>query len=132
MADIPSQSLRSIDLFDALDQPILSEIEKNCRWLEYSAGAAVVDFMDNDDSVCFLIEGQARVIIYSVGGKAVAFREIEAGEWFGEYAALDGLGRSARVEAVQNCVVAKLSAQNFKDLVESDPHVNKALILEAV
>jgi CRP/FNR family transcriptional regulator, cyclic AMP receptor protein len=50
--------------------------------------------------------GEVRVTIYSSVGKAVSFRELAAGEIFGEFPAIDGGSRSASVEARTNCLIA--------------------------
>jgi CRP-like cAMP-binding protein len=56
--------------------------------------------------VFFITEGEARVTIYSLSGKAVSFRELSAGDMFGEFPAIDQGPRSASVEARTECLVA--------------------------
>jgi CRP-like cAMP-binding protein len=53
------------------------------------AGDPIVDYLDASDDVYFITEGETRVTIYSLIGKAVSFRELGAGEVFGEYPAID-------------------------------------------
>jgi CRP-like cAMP-binding protein len=47
---------------------------------------------------------------------------------FGEYAAIDGRPRSANVEARTNCLVVSLPADAFRELLEAEPKVTKALL----
>ena len=54
------------------------------------------------------------------GGRAVAFRRIDPGEVVGEFAAIDGQGRSATVEAVRPCVALSIGAPLFWELTETD------------
>ena len=61
----------------------------------------------------FLLTGQARVSVYSAGGKQVSFRDIKPGDIFGEMAAIDDGPRSASIEAVTRCNVAILPQQAF-------------------
>jgi len=63
--------------------------------------------------VYFLIAGKAEVTIYSRSGKKVTFRDIHAGEIFGELAAIDGRPRSASVRATSHCTVAAMSPELF-------------------
>ena len=61
----------------------------------------------------FLLDGQARVSVYSAQGKQVSFRDIRPGGIFGEMAAIDGAPRSASIEAISDCTVAVLPQAAF-------------------
>src|SRR5690606_12671208 len=50
----------------------------------------------------------------------VNFRRIEAGALFGEFSAIDGLARSASVEAVEPCRAVSISAPLFHELMQKD------------
>ena len=75
-----------------------------------------------------MMTGNARVTIRSADGKAVSFRELGPSAMFGEYAAIDGGPRSATVEARTRCLVASMSAAAFRELLEAEPKVAKALL----
>jgi CRP-like cAMP-binding protein len=49
-------------------------------------GEPIVSHLDSSDDVFFITLGEVRVTIYSSAGKAVSFRELAAGEIFGEFA----------------------------------------------
>jgi hypothetical protein len=87
--------------------------------LEYLAGA---------DEVFFVVEGRARVLLYSQAGQVVSFRDLGPGDTFGELAAVDQGPRSARVEAQADCLVAALSAAVFRDLLSTEPSVAQAVL----
>ena len=55
-----------------------------------SWGETILDYLDKSDDVFFIGAGEVRVIIYSLAGKAVSFRELGAGEVFGEFPAIAG------------------------------------------
>jgi CRP-like cAMP-binding protein len=71
--------------------------------------------------VFFVLEGRARATIFSENGRAVAYRDIEAGDIFGELAAIDGKARSASVVALEEVQAARLSASAFRDIVTARP-----------
>ncbi|MEM1382635.1 MAG: cyclic nucleotide-binding domain-containing protein [Pseudomonadota bacterium] len=76
----------------------------------------------NDDSndVFFVIEGMARVTIFSVDGKIVAFRDITAGDIFGELAAIDHAPRAASIVAVGTLRVGRLARSRFCSLIHGN------------
>ncbi|MBX2805976.1 MAG: Crp/Fnr family transcriptional regulator [Hyphomicrobiales bacterium] len=86
----------------------------------YEKGQEIIGRSDELQDVFLLVDGVARVIVYSASGKAVNFRRLEAGALFGEFAAIDGLNRSASVEAVESCRAVSISAQLFNELMQSD------------
>lgn len=78
--------------------------------------------------VFFLLEGHARVTIYSAGGRVVAYRDLEPGDIFGELAAIDGGVRSATVVALEPIRVAHLSEAAFREIVTTRPTFAWALL----
>jgi len=58
----------------------------------------------------------------------VSFRTLVAGDIFGEYAAIDGGPRSASVEARTSCLIASMSAKEFRKLLKSEPAVAEAVL----
>jgi len=77
--------------------------------------------------VFFIANGEVRVTIYSVSGKAVSFCDLGTGEVFGEYAAIDGQSRSASVQARSSCEIASLSAASFLKLLGNERVLNELL-----
>jgi CRP/FNR family transcriptional regulator, cyclic AMP receptor protein len=106
----------------------LVKLAKTCRWREYQAGTDVFSRQDTSTDVHFLTSGRARVVIYSAGGKAVVFSDFNAGEIFGELAAIDGKPRSASVAALSACTIASLPAADFMRLVSSYPTVALSVV----
>jgi CRP-like cAMP-binding protein len=62
----------------------------------------------------------------------VSFRELGAGEVFGEYPAIDGGPRSASVEAHTSCLIASMPATSFREILETEPGVAQALLPQLV
>src|SRR5262245_41421813 len=126
------RSLAAIPLLAGLSPAGLKDIEQRCSWRRYEPGEPIVEYLDRFDDVFFLVEGEARVIIYSLTGKVVSFHDLTPGDMFGEYPAIDGRPRSASVEARTSCLVALIPAAAFLDLVQSEPKVSQALLKQLV
>ena len=58
--------------------------------------STVMHHHPGEEEAIFVLEGRASATIYSEKGRAVAYRDIEAGDIFGELSAIDGRARSAR------------------------------------
>jgi CRP/FNR family cyclic AMP-dependent transcriptional regulator len=118
--DYRKGSLRNVPLLSQLSDSGLAKLEGQSQRTSFSKGQEIIGRADQTSEVFILLSGQARVIFYSAGGRAVAFRRIDPGDVMGEFAAIDGLGRSATVEAVRPCVALIISNQLFWELTETD------------
>jgi CRP-like cAMP-binding protein len=96
-----NHSLKHVDLFRGLSPAALRKAEEGCAWRTYKPGECIFEYLDRSDDVFFISAGEARVIIYSATGKPVSFTDVGSGDMFGEYPAIDGLSRSASVEALR-------------------------------
>ena len=121
-------SLARIAIFAGLPTDGIKRIERRCAWRRYQPGEPIVNYLDASDDVFFISVGEVRVTIYASAGKAVSFRELRAGEIFGEYPAIDRGPRSARVEARTNCLIASMSGRTFRELVATEPGLAQALL----
>jgi CRP-like cAMP-binding protein len=91
-----------------------------------------VDYQDASSDVFFIVSGTVRVKLQSVSGREVLLREINAGEFFGELAAIDNQPRSAGILAVTDVTVARMPASVFREAVNAHPDVcNQLLALMA-
>lgn len=124
----PQYSLESVAIFRGLSPETLEQTKRLCTGRRYDPRDSIIDHLDTSDEVFFLLAGNARVTIRSADGKAVSFRELGPGGMFGEYAAIDGRPRSANVEARTNCLVVSMPSAAFRQLLETEPKVSKALL----
>ncbi|WP_343058496.1 Crp/Fnr family transcriptional regulator [Roseospira visakhapatnamensis] len=100
-------------LFETLDDSTRADLTRLCAWKRHGAGEQIIDREGDSQDVHFVVEGTARIMIYTASGRAVALDDVEAGGYFGELAAFDGAPRSASVLAVTPCWIASLSAGHF-------------------
>lgn len=111
-----------------LDQSDRAALEQRWTISRFARKEMVISHDEQSRDVFFVLEGRARATVYSEGGVAVAYREIESGGVFGELAAIDGRPRSATVVAVEPLRVARLSEVAFHNLVDSRPGFRWALL----
>jgi CRP-like cAMP-binding protein len=104
-----------------LDNTDLAAIAR--RWSErcYQLNEIIIAHGDSDCDVFFLLEGRARVTLFSEDGREIAYRDIAPGEIFGELAGIDGKARSASVVALEATRVARLTGAAFRDIVINHP-----------
>jgi CRP/FNR family transcriptional regulator, cyclic AMP receptor protein len=125
-------TLAGISIFAGLTPEALEANQQRCAWRRYEEGEPIVGYLDSSDDVFFVASGEVAVTIYSVAGQAVSFRTLGAGDIFGEYAAIDGGPRSASVEAPTSCLIASMSAKEFRKLLRAEPAVAEAVLKDLV
>ena len=128
----PQYSLEETPLLKGLSPASLQQAQETLSWRRYEPGEPIVEYLDRSDDVFFMASGEARVIVYSLSGKAVSFHDLKPGDMFGEYPAIDGRPRSASVEARTSCLVASMPASFFRALLEKEPAALQALLRQLV
>lgn len=124
-----SLALRRIALLQGLSDQRLDRLAQQCLWHTADADHTLMARADDRGEVCFLVSGSVRVTTYSAQGRQVTFRDCEAGEMFGDIAAVDGLPRSADVVTLQPSVVASLDRAAFRALLREEPDVAERVML---
>jgi CRP-like cAMP-binding protein len=130
--ELAPKSLQSVFILRNVTESARLKLERQCTWRNISEKNSIIDYQDSTNDVYFLITGRARVIIYSASGKAVAFRDLGPGDVFGEFAAIDGLLRSASVEAIDSCFLAIIRAADFRDVLTREPGITVAMLEHAI
>src|SRR5690349_13036806 len=102
--------LRIITLFEDLDDAALERVSEACTTRPYERHSQILSEQDLTDDVFFILEGTVRITSLTPAGREIIFTDVSAGNMFGEFAAIDGLPRSATVTALTDCVLARMSA----------------------
>lgn len=118
-----SLALRQIALLAGLSDRRLDQLAQQCLWHSVAAGKPLLLRAEQQGEVFLLVSGRVRVTTYSANGRQVTFRDSEAGEHFGDIAAIDGGPRSADVVTLEPCVVASLDRAAFLALLRDEPMV---------
>lgn len=112
------QAMQQVSLLQGLPVELIAEIAKASRFKRYRARQEVMARDDVDRDCYFVLRGRLRVTAWSRAGREVSFREVGAGETFGELAAIDGRPRSASVIALSEAWLARLSPETLTDLMQ--------------
>jgi CRP/FNR family cyclic AMP-dependent transcriptional regulator len=126
--DRKTETLAKIPLFRSLDMARTKLLDTQCSWRRVSRNQWIVDHQDTSNDVFFIVSGTVRVKLQSISGREVLLREIEAGEFFGELAAIDDQPRSAGIIAVTDVTVARMPASVFRGAVHAHPDVCNQLL----
>jgi len=123
-----TETLATVGLFRSLDAASIALLNTQCSWRRLSRNQWIVDYQDVSNDVFFIVSGTVRVKLQSVSGRAALLREINAGDFFGELAAIDGEPRSAGIIAVTDVTVARMPASVFRTAIHSHPDVCDQLL----
>ena len=98
--------------FKTLDPESCQDLDRQCTWLKTPAGAWVVGQADNDRDVYFVLTGRLRMALHGAGRDLVS-SDIEAGSFFGELGALEGVPCSLSAFALDDSTLAKMPSTVF-------------------
>ena len=115
--------LRRVRLLADLDDDALERLAQQCRWRRFQPDQLVISRKAPDNDVYLIVSGRVRVTSFSAAGRQVMFGEVRAGEWFGDFAAIDGFSRSADVVAAEESLLASMSPEVFRRLLREHDSV---------
>lgn len=124
--------LTRIKLLAGLPTAALEQLAQQCRWRRIAVEQRVISRAAQDQDVYLIVSGRVRVTSFSVSGRQVTYRDIAAGDWFGDFAAIDGLSRSADVVALEDSLVACMNPAVFRALIHDNPVACNRILLRLV
>lgn len=128
---IPSGlGLRGIKLLAGLEPAALDALARGCKWRHAQEGQRIISRQATDRDVYMIVSGRVRATAFSAAGRQVTFRDIGAGEAFGDLAAIDGQARSADVMALEPTFLASLSPELFRKLLVEHPLIAERVMVQ--
>ena len=121
-------TLGAIGFLRVLPPDAIEALSKRCQWQRYRPHQLIVGQDDETKDVFFIVRGKVRVTVYAASGKEVSFRDLGAGQMFGELSAIDGQPRSATVIALQESLTARMPPNVFWTVIERHPPVAAAVL----
>jgi CRP/FNR family cyclic AMP-dependent transcriptional regulator len=91
------------------------------RSMKVRRGQIIMSEGDEAADVYLIREGKMQVSLLSPQGREIILRDLSSGHVFGETAVIDGLPRSANVEALEDSLLARMSGPDFLDFIETVP-----------
>lgn len=127
--------LRSTTLLRGLSDEVLQPLARRTKAWEISADPERAIIWRDDTTtrdVYLIVSGRVRVGVCTSyddqANKQIVFRDLAAGEHFGELSAIDGAARSADIYATENTVLVEISAAFFKQLIRDNPTVSDRVL----
>src|SRR5918996_3819666 len=120
--------LQKVDLFKGLDRYSLREIAAQCKWIRCKRDQVVIRRDGTDRDVYFVIAGMVRVAAAAGRGRRIIFRDVPAGDVFGEHSAIDGRARFADVIAQRESLLASMSPEVFRAILANHASVRERLL----
>jgi CRP-like cAMP-binding protein len=118
----PAWACAASSFSEGLAPEKLDALARQCVWRNYEAGKRIISRNADDRDVYLLVSGRVRITPTRRAAQ-VTFRDIPAGEVFGEVAALDEKPRSADVIALDNALLASMAPPVFRRLLADEPLV---------
>ena len=117
----PGREALARALFSELQHYLFRRTAEGLHRRAVPAGGIVVTEGDPGNSIFLIAEGSVRVLVVGGHGRPLEIRRLDAGDFFGEVAALSGRPRSATVVAVADCELLEIDHWALEMLVEARP-----------
>lgn len=122
--------LKKVAFLGQLDDAQLQGLADRLIEQNFRRGASLVKADDPGDSMYFIAQGQAKVVLSASPGREVILATLGAGDFLGEMSLLDGRPRSATVIALEKCHTYKLTRAVTLELIRETPEIALALLAE--
>lgn len=119
--------LRRTPIFAQVSEEILEAMLKSTIQKTVEAGAKIVEQGKEGIGFYLILEGKAEVV-----KETVKLGELEAGDFFGELACIDGEPRTADVVAVADTTCLVITQWGMNSIIESCPGVALGMLKELV
>lgn len=115
--------LRSMPLFAGLNEERLRELSKISVRRKFAKKTILFSKGDESDSFYIIMTGYVQAVINSDQGREIVLNQFGPGEFFGEFALLDGQPRSATVITRESTELIIIRRDEFHKMVLSEPDV---------
>lgn len=105
---------------DTLPKPIRNSFKARAGGLNVTKNKVIITQDDEKNEVYLLESGRVEISLWSIDSSETIFREVYAGQMFGELSAIDSRPRSVSAIALENCHLYRMSGRQFKYLLIED------------
>jgi len=129
--DKETSYFKQVSFFADLPEEEIQALSPITKRRTFRAGE-VIFHRDDPGQVLYMIkEGKVKICIISPDGQEVSLAVFGKGEYFGEFALLDGLPRSTDAVALEKVECYTLQRSDFHNTIQKNPKI-AILILEAL
>jgi CRP/FNR family transcriptional regulator, cyclic AMP receptor protein len=121
-------SLRRCVLFAHVSDDALERLAKHMRRRRFRRGEVIFHEGDLGDSLQVVATGSVKIVLASTEGEEAIIATLQAGDFFGELALLDGAPRSTTATAIEVTETIALPRDQFLELVGQDSRIAQALL----
>jgi K+-sensing histidine kinase KdpD len=105
-------------LFSGVSRKIIRSVVKGAQERRFAAGEIIFDESSRGREVYCLTRGRVRINKYTKFGVESLLGVLHQGDFFGELSVVDGMPRSARAEAMDECSAVLLSQKEIRRFTE--------------
>lgn len=115
-------------LFSGVSPRIIAKAVRNVRERQFRPGDVLFDESSRGRDLCCITRGRIRIKKFTKFGVESLLAVLHEGDFFGELSAIDGLPRSARAEAMDECAVVTLDQHEVRALSKASPEFTYNLL----
>ncbi len=115
-------------LFSNVDPKVLSRVAPRLSLQTIKAGEMIFDESSRGRELYLLCQGRVKIEKYTKFGVDSLLAVLHEGDFFGELSLLDGLPRSARADALDECMIISLNLPEVRWLLEQSPQFSSNLL----
>ena len=129
---VTTELLKSVPLFSALPQELLSMLGKCIMLQRYRRSAQILKAGQLTDALYVMLSGRAKVFESRPDGREVILAMMGPGDFFGEMALLDDLPCSASVQTLEPCELVRITKADFTRCLADSFELTMRIILALV
>jgi cAMP-dependent protein kinase regulator len=124
---IPPRPFHHIPIFSELNEQELQSLLGRLRMRTFQKEVLVCQEGEEGDSLYIIVRGEVAITKRMAGGKEVWVRNLQEGEFFGEFGFFTDQKRHASVKAITECEILEICRDDLKELVKAHPRMMEVL-----
>ena len=111
------------EIFGEIDPALMERIRPRMTTVNLPGGEVLMRQGDPSDSIYLVLSGRLRASLINGEGELLTLGEIGRGEPIGEMGVISQEPRGATITALRDCVLLRLGADDFTELLQTWPNV---------
>ena len=115
--------LKQVSIFKGLDDKEVHDLITIAKKRIFRSGEVIFHRDDPGQMLYIIKEGKVKICLISPDGQEISLVVFGKGEYFGEFALLDGLPRSANAIALEKVECYTLLRSDFHSVIKKNPKI---------